>query len=99
MPSLTTHAATEGLSALLRRQYGEMRAAAKQLARAASSNETSARNWLEGRNLPGFLATVELMRRDDEVFDWICRLADRDPNTPRLTETQRAALLKLLEDQ
>ncbi len=94
---LSTHYVTEAFGDTLRRKYGELRGAAKRLARVAGSNEDAARNWLEARNTPNLATTIRLMREDDDIFDLVCRLADRDPGTPAINDAQRAALLSLLE--
>lgn len=63
----------------LMRSWGNVRSAAKQLARAIDTNERTASNLLEGRNAPSGATLIKLMAEDDQVFEAVLALAGRDP--------------------
>src|SRR5690606_38063245 len=53
--SLAAHDAIEVITGALQEEYGQLRAAAKHIARDADRTEKAVRNWLEKKNLPDAL--------------------------------------------
>lgn len=70
--------------------WGNIRSAAKSLARVIDTNERTASNLLEGRNAPSGATLVKLMAEDDEVFRAILKMAGRQP--PAAYEEQVEAI-------
>lgn len=65
------------LSDALRRSWGQVRGAPKQLARQIDSNVRTASNLLEGLHAPSAATLVKLMAADDNVFDLIVDITGR----------------------
>ncbi len=78
---------TRAITGALRRAFGGERHAVKRLAEVGGTNETTAKNWLEGRNTPTGLRLLQLAAQVPELRGEIRRLlameADGDPELMR----------------
>ena len=92
MSAVTTLAVTESLADALRRTWGNARASAKQVARAADSNTRAAENWLAARNAPTAKHLIHLMAESDAVFNAVLQLSGR------LSEAEKYELSGKLEE-
>lgn len=94
--NLDQHGMAGIVSEALRKAYGREKSAAKTIARAANTNERTARNWLEGRALPNFMSTLRLMATTPELRSEVARItamqAELDPEAERAV----SALVQLL---
>nr|WP_312051845.1 hypothetical protein [Brevundimonas diminuta] len=92
----------EAIAGALRREYGAVPGAVKQVVRITGANERAVRNWFEARNAPSGENLVILMGRSDEVLETILQLAGRQElATARRLSSARDKLhemLKLIED-
>lgn len=69
---------TEIIADRLKATWGHLRHAPKLLARQVEANERTVSNLLEGRNAPSAALLIKLMKCDDEVFEAVLKLAERD---------------------
>lgn len=67
----------EAIAGALRREFGAMPGAVKQVVRITGANERAVRNWFEARNAPNGENLVILMGRSDEVLEVVLQLAGR----------------------
>ena len=67
----------EAVASALRREFGAVPGAVKQVVRITGANERAVRNWFEARNAPSGENLVALMRRSDEVLETVLHLAGR----------------------
>ncbi len=84
---LDTQIVTTRFAAALRAAFGETKAAAKNVARAANSNLRAAENWLAGRNAPDAVHMLRLMATVPEFAAEVRKLtgmaSDMDPEFER----------------
>jgi len=84
---LDTQIVTMRFAAALRSAFGDTKAAAKNVARAANSNLRAAENWLAGRNAPDAVHMLRLMATVPEFAAEVRRLtgmqSDMDPEFSR----------------
>lgn len=67
----------EAVAGALRREFGAVPGAVKQVVRITGANERAVRNWFEARNAPSGENLVILMGRSDEVLETVLQLAGR----------------------
>lgn len=67
----------EAVAGALRREFGAVPGAVKQVVRITGANERAVRNWFEARNAPSGENLVALMGRSDEVLETVLHLAGR----------------------
>ena len=67
----------EAIAGALRREFGTVPGAVKQVVRITGANERAVRNWFEARNAPNGENLVILMGRSDEVLEIVLQLAGR----------------------
>jgi hypothetical protein len=67
----------EAIAGALRREFGAVPGAVKQVVRITGANERAVRNWFEARNAPNGENLVILMGRSDEVLEVVLQLAGR----------------------
>lgn len=67
----------EAIAGALRREFGAVPGAVKQVVRITGANERAVRNWFEARNAPNGENLVILMGRSDEVLEIVLQLAGR----------------------
>lgn len=67
----------EAIAGALRREFGAVPGAVKQVVRITGANERAVRNWFEARNAPSGENLVTLMGRSDEVLETVLHLAGR----------------------
>lgn len=68
----------EAIAGALRREYGAVPGAVKQVVRLTGANERAVRNWFEARNAPSGENLVILMGRSDEVLEAVLKLSGRE---------------------
>lgn len=95
-PALCPQNVAAVVSEALRKAYGQERASAKAIARAANTNERTARNWLEGRALPNFMSTLRLMATTPELRSAMDRLTAMESDLDPEAERAMSALVQLL---
>lgn len=89
-----TSAVAIQIAGALRRGYGRLASMAKVIADRTERNERTVKGWLDGASAPDASSLVALMRDSDDVFDEICRLAGRDPDSANAKLRQLQAVLK-----
>lgn len=62
----------EAIAGALRREFGAVTGAVKQVVRITGANERAVRNWFEAHNAPSGENLVALMGRSDEVLRPSC---------------------------
>ena len=67
----------EAIAGALRREFGTVPGAVKQVVRITGANERAVRNWFEARNAPNGENLVSLRGRSDEVLEIVLQLAGR----------------------
>lgn len=67
----------EVIAGALRREFGAVPGAVKQVVRITGANERAVRNWFEARNAPSGENLVALMRQSEEVLETVLQLAGR----------------------
>lgn len=67
----------EAVAGALRREFGAVPGAVKQVVRITGANERAVRNWFEARNAPSGENLVALMRQSEEVLETVLQLAGR----------------------
>lgn len=88
----------EAVAGALRREYGAVPGAVKQVVRITGANERAVRNWFEARNAPSGENLVILMGRSDEVLETLLQLAGRQELvTARRLSGARDKLREMLE--
>jgi hypothetical protein len=65
------------IAAALRREYGDLPATVKQIARLANAKERTVKNWLAANNGPSGDKLVALMRHSDQVLEVVLRMSGR----------------------
>lgn len=66
----------EAVTGILKRNYGQIRNAAKLLARSVGTTPRTVQNWLEGVNAPRGAELIRLMQECDELRDEIFRIVE-----------------------
>lgn len=74
MMDAATYADT--VSEILRRNYGHLRHAAKQLARSVGTSPRTVENWFAGINAPRGAELIRLMQQCDDLRDEIFRIVE-----------------------
>jgi len=87
--TITNETITQAVSMALRNAVGYMPSASKVVAGSVQRNQRAARNWLDGLNAPRAAELIELMREFDEVYYEVLRLANRTPEEPSGSLTQK----------
>lgn len=67
----------EAIAGALRREYGAVPGAVKQVVRITGANERAVRNWFEARNAPSGENLVTLMGQSNEVLETVLHLSGR----------------------
>jgi len=99
--SLAAHDAIEVITGALEEDYGQLRAAAKHIARDADRTEKAVRNWLEKKNLPDALSLLRLMQKSAAVRAAVNALtgADGDPAIEREFLRFQQTVLRMMEEK
>lgn len=76
-PAPTERDLASEVAAALRREYGDLPATVKQIARLANAKERTVKNWLAANNGPSGDKLVALMRHSDQVLEVVLRMSGR----------------------
>jgi len=82
------------VSDALHRAVGHLKKPCAAIAERTGRSPAAAKKWLGKKNAPGLAEAIELAREYDEVWDAICRLANRAPAT--ITQTEHDAAIEAL---
>lgn len=74
--SMNAAAYAQTVTDVLRRNYGQLRHAAKLLAGSVGTSPRTVQNWLDGINAPRGAELIKLMQECDELRDEIFRLVE-----------------------
>lgn len=82
------------ISGALQRWVGHYKKPPAVIASRVGRSMHAAKKWLAGENAPGFAEGIELARESDEVWEVVCKLANRTPAT--VTQAQYDAAIEAL---
>lgn len=92
--ALSTERVTSVIAEALKRTFGNSKASAKLVAKAANSNAKTAANWLAGNNAPGAVHLLRLMATVPELQAEVRRLTGMEANIDPEFERDLHALFR-----